>query len=652
MRHFFTTVLVLIAFSISAQKKTKEQSLPVFTVAGKPVNADEFIYLYKKNHQNKPEEFTEQSVEEYLNLFINFKLKVTEAQARGIDTTEAFVKEFNSYKEELRKPYLPDSKILDSLVRLTYERMKEEVNASHILIGIKPDASPEDTAQVYKKIIDIRDKWSKGEEFEALAEQFSEDPSAKFNKGNLGYFTALQMVYPFEQAAFTTQPGSVSMPVRTRFGYHLIKVNDKRPSKGEVEVSHIMIRTGEDKDNEKSKNTIFEIYDQLQQGVKWDELVQQYSEDPGSKQNGGKLRPFGVGVMASVPEFEKVAFELQSAGDISDPFQTQYGWHIVKLERKIPMASFEEMAATLKNRVGRDERVQVSKQALYEKIRRENNFKEHASQKEKLFALADSTLTEGIWKPAFADASKSTLIELGGKQFSVQEFIDFVNANRKRTQQQPKEYVAQLYNTFVESKLVSLLEEKILQNSPDFRWLLKEYYEGILLFDIMEKEVWNKASEDSIGQRKFFDSNPGKYKAEERAQGEIYASTTKAHIEELKKALEQNDSTLVASLVDSLNIKVEDGKFEKNERVVLSKIDWAPGLYQTENNNTAYLVEVEKIIPPGPKTFEEARPEVISDYQTYLENTWIEQLKKKYPVKINKKGKSFVMKNLTSQQNQ
>ena len=211
----------------------------------------------------------------------------------------------------------------------------------------------------------------KGADFGKLATEFSDDPSAKVNKGNLGYFTALQMVYPFETAAYETKVGSISLPVRTRFGYHIIKVNNRRPARGEVEVSHIMIRTGSAKENEKVKNTIFTVYEQLQAGVKWDDLCNEYSEDASTKESGGRLRPFGTGGMATVPEFERIAFHLQKPGDISDPFQTQYGWHIIRLERKIPLPSFEEISASLKTRVTRDERTELSKQALQIRLRKE-----------------------------------------------------------------------------------------------------------------------------------------------------------------------------------------------------------------------------------------------------------------------------------------
>jgi len=650
LRSLFAILIFLLPLISSGQNSKLPKDQPVFTVAGNAVTADEFIYLYKKNHQNKAEEFTNEKIEEYLNLFINFKLKVTEAKNRGLDTTQVFTKEFNTYKDELRKPYLPDSKLVDSLVKLTYNRLKEEVHASHILIKVKPDASPEDTLAAYKKIAELRNRAMAGEDFAKLAYESSEDPSARMNKGDLGYFTALQMVYPFESAAYQTPKGETSQPFRTSFGYHILKVYDKRPARGQVEVSHIMIRTGENKDNTQSKNKIFEIYDELQKGVNWNELVQQNSEDLSSKNNGGKLRPFGVGEMSSAPEFENIAFNLKNPGDISDPFQTQYGWHIVKLEQKIPLPAFEEIAPSLKNKVSRDERVQVSKQAVYAKMKREFQFTEDANLKNKVFALGDSTLTTGVWKAsAYPNADKEVLFKLAGKSYSVREYFNYVVKNQRSNTSTPQQYLGQLYNAFVEKNLLDEFEQKIKNESPEYRWLLKEYYEGILLFDIMEKEVWNKASEDSVGQRKYFSANQQNYKAGERIKGDIYSATTKDHIDQLKLAIERGDSTKAAELISNLKIKHESGLFEKNDRIVLTKVSWAPGLYLTENNNVHYLVKIDTMVPPSNKTFEEARPEVISDYQNFLEQQWIEQLKKKYPVKVNKKGKAFVFEQLVKE---
>ncbi len=644
---------IIVTSGIAQKKKSKSaetKSPTVFKVDGVATYGDEFLYLYKKNHQNKKDDFTKEKINEYLDLFINFKLKVTEARKRGMDTTRAFIKEYSSYKEELRKPYLPDAKLTDSLVKLTYNNLLEEIKASHILINLKPDASPADTLAAYTKIIAIRNRVLAGEDFGTLAEKLSEDPSAKTNQGNLGYFTAMQMVYPFEVVTYKTKIGEVSQPVRTRFGYHIIKVMDRKPARGEVEVSHIMIRTTEGGDSEKAKNTIFTIYEQSQGGVAWDELCKQYSEDPSTKNTGGRLKPFGVRAMESVPDFERVAFSLNKPGEISDPFQTQYGWHIVRLERKIPMPSLEEMSASLKNRVNRDERTQLSKQVLQAKLRRTYDWKENPALKTKVFALGDSSLQKGKWKmPTYSE--KEIFFTLKDKSFSTKSFLTYVQKNQKpTTQQQTSKYMEQLYNNFVDASIMQMEEEKIMRENPEYGFLLREYYEGILLFEIMEKEVWNKASDDSVGQVAYFNSHKANYQASERAKAALYSSKDKGFEGSLKALLEEGDEKKIQEYVSVNKLKVETGFYKPGEKPALQKVTWAKGIYPSENKGMYYLARLIDILPAGDMSFEEARSGIISDYQTFLEQNWITQLKKEYEVKVNEKGKQQILDQLLQQQ--
>jgi peptidyl-prolyl cis-trans isomerase SurA len=647
MTRIIIAAFLAIVWVNGLAQKNKSNASTLFSISGEPVTTDEFTYIYKKNHQTK-EDYSEEKIQEYLNLFINFKLKVKEARNRGIDTTAVFVKEYNSYKEELKKPYLPEGKIIDSLLKITYQRLKEEVKVSHILIGIKPEASPADTLQAFNKTLEIKNKAQAGEDFASLAASYSEEPMARTSKGDLGYFTALQMVYPFENAAYHAKKGDIVGPVRTRFGYHVLKIEDRKPARGEVEVSHIMIRVEPGQDAAKSKNLIFEIHDQLRGGVAWNELCKQYSEDPSSKNSGGKLRVFGVRDMASVPEFERIAFSLQKPGDFSDPVQTQFGWHIIRLERKMALAPYEEMASALRSRVARDERVQTSRQALMQKLRKQFAFNENAVTKGKVFSLADSTLTKGKWKMPTGAIGKEELMSFSSKKILAQDFLSYVQKNQKTTSQTPDKYIDQLYNSFVEKSINEMLEIQIIKSHPDFEMLLKEYYEGILLFDIMEKEVWKKANEDSAGQVKYFTANAKKYSAGERAQVAMYAAGTPEIISRLKGRIEKNDTIAVEKMIKSKEVRSESGLFQKNDRPALSKIDWKPGVYEVENNRMYYLVKVQKIVPPGPLSFEEARAAVISDYQDNLEKEWLAQLRKKYQVKVNEKAKKNVVQKLKS----
>ncbi len=641
-RFFFVWLLLAFSHHTFAQSTKSQKALPVFSVDRIPTSVDEFVYLYKKNHQNKPEDFTEKKIDEYLTLFINFKLKVTEARKLGLDTTAKFVKEFATYREDLKKPYRAEPDLLDKLSKEVYERLTKEIKASHILIGLNAQPTPSDTLLAFQKITEIKKRVIAGEGFEKLAQELSEDPSAKYNQGNLGYFTSMQMVYPFEDAAYKTKPGQLSDIVKTQFGYHLIKVIDQKPARGEVEVSHILLRTNSPTDV-KVKNTAFEIVDQLKAGRGWDELCKEYSEDANTKNTGGRLRPFGVGALASVPEFESTAFGLQKVGDISDPFQSAIGWHIVRLEKKIPLPPYAELEASLKRKIARDERLQVSQKALSIKKRKEFNLQELEEVKKEFFKLADSTLTAGKWKNNLpVNIRSKSLFVVSKKTFSVGDFSKYVVKNQSVSSLAPSAYIDQLYQTYVDEAITKLEEEKLMIEKPEFRNLLTEYHEGILFFEIMEKQVWNKASEDTLGQQKYYQSHLEKYKAGGRVEARIFTAQEKNTIDEVRKKIQKGDTLQTDDLKKFKSVQ-PFRNYEKGESKIIDKVSWAGGLYEVEADKNYYLVEIARLIAPGVKTFAEARASIITDFQSELERQWLETLRKKYPVSINKKGKKAVL---------
>ena len=645
-----TALSLLLCYAIIFPGHTQsnaEASKPLFFVNKKPVSVAEFSYLYRKNHQHKPEEFTKEKIEAYLQLFINYKLKVEEALSRGMDTTSTFRREYQTYRDELLKPYLPDANVIDSLVMLTYQRLREEINVSHILIQVAPNATPADTLAAYERITEVRNRALAGADFGALAGEFSEEPRAEETQGNLGFFTAMQMVFPFEQAAYTTPVGQISAPVRTRFGYHILKVHERRPSRGEVEVSHIMVRTAPNRDDLRSRNAIFDIYDKLQKGMSWEELCQQYSEDPNTKDTGGKLRPFGVGGMASAPEFQEIAFSLTKPGEISDPVRTQFGWHILRLESRIPLPPFEEVKPALTQRVSRDERVTISKAAIRQRMRTEYGFVENEPVKTKLWDVADSVTSGSL--STVESLLQEILFTVSGQDYQVNDFLLFL-----RGQPQPPQSTSatknldDAYARYTDHVHLRLVEEKVKQASPDYKWLLKEYYEGILLFEIMEQEVWSRAMSDSIGQRNYFDRNAAKYMAGERIAAKIYSAHAEEPLKTLQKMLAEGQ-TEVREFLAANRMRVDSGAFERNDRTIFSGVDWSPGLKMARQSGIYYLIEIEKILPPGPKTFTEARASVISDYQTFLEDSWISELKRKFGVKVDKKAKKNAFEALVDQ---
>ncbi|HLZ17213.1 MAG TPA: peptidylprolyl isomerase [Cyclobacteriaceae bacterium] len=646
MKYFLVCFLIPGFTGIHAQDVKKAKHAMLFTIDGKPTYTQEFVYLYKKNHPNKEQDYTSAKVEEYLNLFINFKLKVTEAHRRGLDTTAKFEKELKSYRDELKKPYRAEKDALEKLTRETYDHLTQEVKASHILIQLRPGGTPEDTAKAYNRILDIRKRIPAGEDFEKLARELSEDPSAKYNGGNLGYFTAMQMVYPFEEAAYQTKVGEISSIVKTQFGYHLIKVTDKRTSRGEVEVSHILLRSTKENDA-KIKNLIFELYDQLKNGRGWDELCKQYSEDSNTKNAGGRLRPFGVGALAAVPEFEAAAFALQNPGDVSDPFQSNIGWHIVRLEKKIPLPLYAEVESSLKKRVARDERMKISEEAAALKRKRDLGVRENSELKKKILALTDSSLLKGKWKfSGNPELKNQVLITVNGKNANAGEFVAWLGQHQSSSKLAPAAFMEQRYQSWVDERISQAEEEKIVKENPDFQYLLTEYHEGILLFEIMEKEVWNKASDDSVGQRKYYNENVSKYAAGNRVEARIFSTSDKAFLEEVKSKIVRGDTLKEVEMKKFKSVQ-NFRKYEKGESKAIDRVSWVPGLQETEVDGTYYLIEVRRLVEPGPKSLDEARAKVISDYQNSLENTWMMQLRNKYRISINKKGRKVVLDELT-----
>ncbi|OWP63120.1 peptidylprolyl isomerase [Hymenobacter amundsenii] len=511
----------------------------VETLGTTPVPAAEFAYVYRKNNSADTQFGTRASVQEYLDLYTNFKLKVLAAEQRGLDTTQAFRQELEGYKQQLAQPYLTEKSVTDQLVREAYDRLSKEISAAHILIRVAPDAAPKDTLAAYEKAMALRQRvTSGGEDFGQVARQTSEDPSARDNGGSLGYFTAMQMVYPFETAAYSTPAGQVSQPVRTRFGYHLIKVNEVRPAQGEMKVAHLMIRATPGMpaaDSVTAKKKIDELYARLsRRNENWDKLVGQFSEDAGSAPNGGELPAFGTGRM--IPSFEEAAFKLQNPGDLAPPVQTPYGWHIIKLLEKQPVPTFEAMEPTLKSKVSKDSRSELNRTAFLKRVRRENNFVENQAVKDYALAKADTALVQGRFAYAAPVASTkasktttdySTLFTIQGKPYLVKDFLTFAQQNqRPRPSAEPRFAMQQLYDQYVDQSLTEFEKANLETKYEDYRMLVKEYRDGILLFQLMDEKVWTKAVEDTVGLQKFFADNQAQYQWGPRVQATVISAAS------------------------------------------------------------------------------------------------------------------------------
>jgi len=635
--------LLFLVFSSQLFSQRAEDPV-LLKIDDKKVTRSEFETIFKKN--NKDTLITREDLDEYMELFINFKLKVIEAEELGKDTLPSFVNELKGYRDQLAAPYLVDKSTTDSLLQQAYDRMQYEVRASHMLVRVGPDASPEDTLKAYNKIAQIKKEVKKNpDNFEEIAKEKSEDPSAESNGGDLGYFTSLQMVYPFENLVYNTPVGEIGGPVRTKFGYHLVKVSDKRSARGEVKVAHIMVRSeeGDPQDvQESSKKRIDEVYQKLEDGEDFSELAKKYSDDRSSAAKGGMLPPFGAGKM--VAEFEEAAFSIQNPGEIAGPVKSPYGWHIIKLIERIPLQSYDEMEKELERRISRDSRSNLSKNSFIDARKKEYGFVEDKRQLKPFYSELDSTYFKGAWTPSSKlSEANEVLFTLDGNEYTQNDFLRYLQSRMRprRADVDPESYVADSYENFVTKSIMDYEDSKLEEKYPEFKALMNEYRDGILLFDLTDEKVWSKAVKDTTGLEAFYEANKGQFMWEERADYEIYTVDDEETGKKVEKLLNKGKSMEAVkekfSSDSALKLKVDKGLAQKNEVPVLFKVEWEEGVSDMINDEGQLkLVRINKIRDPEPKGFDEARGIITAAYQTKLEEDWVEELRAKHTIEVNR----------------
>jgi peptidyl-prolyl cis-trans isomerase SurA len=637
------TIVSLSFLSLNAFSQNVEDEI-ILTVGDEKVTRAEFERIFHKNNQ-MVDESAKKSLDEYVELFVKYKLKVVEAKAEGLDKKESFIKELDGYKKQLSQPFLTDTQTEKSILDEAYQRMRYEVSASHILVSVPEKATPEDTLAIYNKVLKIRERITKGEAFEEVARATSDDPSVKRNSGFLGYFTAFQMVYPFESAAYKTPIGNVSAPVRTQFGYHIIKVHDIRPAKGQIKVAHIMVATPRDGDVEKeneAKSKIEDIYKRVLNNEDFAALAREFSQDPGSARNGGELPLFGSGRM--VPEFEQAAFGLKTDGQISVPVRTQFGWHIIKRIEKKDVGSFDEMLPDIKQKISRDPRAQLSRNNFINNLKKKHSYKLDSASLKAMYKMLDSSIYKGEWKPK-QDLTQKHLFEYAGVKFSMDALATKIGASPKPQKQlNYKTITDRAFNSLVEETIVNEEESRLSKENPEFFYLMKEYYEGILLFEITDRNVWSKSTNDTEGLTEFFNNNIKNYSWEKRFHGiTITAANEKtlAKAQKLvtsKKGMQLTPEQIVQKFVvknDTL-VKATKVTFDPTDPKVQNHTSWAKGVSPVQkSDNEVSFIKLVNITENEPKQIEDVRGQVIADYQEFLENSWIKQLREKHQVVVN-----------------
>ena len=645
---FRTIIFISIAFftikSKAQVEKLKQELSEQWLVAieGDTISAGDFWYVYNKNAD--PNKITtKDSLFNYRILYDKFLLKVKEAKSLGYDTTSKFIKEFEGYKNQLADSYLKDKKVTENLVKEAYDRMKIDVEASHILISLPDFAMPSDTLTAYKKAVKIKKLAENGEDFKLLAKKYSNDPSVSANGGYLGYFSVFRMVYPFETAAYTTGEGQISKPFRTRFGYHIVKVHKKRKAVGEIKVAHILTVSKEDMPEDKQKaaeKNINDIYSRLENGEgSFASLARKFSEDMGTASKGGVLDWFGPNKFVS--EFENAAFLLESNGDYSKPVKTVYGWHIIQRKDRKGIKSFEESKIDLKTKVARSDRAELSETKVLNKIKSDYKFKEYRKGIDKFYQFCDSSLLTANWEKPESKKLKTKMFKFNGEKYTQQDF-----ALHLKTTLVPKRggdyrrIVKYTYNRWIENILKDFEKSQLSTKRPEYVRLLNEYREGIILFDLSSERVWNKSIKDTAGLRAFHKNNSSKWQWDQRMKGTVYKCADAETANKVRGYLEnKKDDVFILEKINvksTLNVRVEAGIYQAKDRPDTEGIFFKKGISEVYQKNEQFIVlKVDEVLPIEDKSLNEIRGSVASNYQDYLMKEWLEELRAKYKIVYN-----------------
>ncbi|MBR9756587.1 MAG: peptidylprolyl isomerase [Algicola sp.] len=636
--HRLYILVLFLATSVMVQAQVLEDEI-LFTVEGTPVYAKEFVRVFNKNLDLVQDE-SQKDVEAYLQLFVNYKLKLKEAEALGLNQKAAYKKELEGYKKQLAKNYMSDSKVTNQLIEEAYQRMANEVKASHILIRLNQDASPEDTLNVYNRLVKLRER-VQAEGFNKVKNDVH-DGQTVFAE-DLGYFSGFKMVYKFENAAYNTPVGEISMPFKTRFGYHIVKVYDKRKSRGERTVAHIMVanKNADKSTNADVKNRINDIYQKLQQGEDFETLAKQFSEDKGSATQGGKLPPFESGQLSS-SKFEDVAFGLQEQGDLSKPFETEFGWHIVKLYKKTPIKPFEVLQPELEEKVKRDSRSNLINEALIAKLKQEYNIEDNTAALTYFTTILNTSYFKGMWQLPKDFPSEKPLVKIGDLQLTYSDFGEYlVRTQRRPTPEKPlTTLVTQNYEAFLGSHLMQYREANLEDVNEEYAHIIEEYRDGLLLFDLMETTIWQAAKEDSLGLEKFYQDHKATYYWNTRVNADVASSPNKQIVKKAAKMLRKGETTDTIKEAlnknDQVNIMFTSGILEVGHQALPEALTLEKGISNIyQKDDTFLVVNVKEVFPKTTKALADVRGMVLTDFQNYKEQKFIEKLHKKYAVTID-----------------
>ena len=627
--------LFLVFFALNFSF-SQDKDAVLLKVDGQPIMASEFLRVYNKNLDLVKDE-SQKDIDGYLKLFTEYQLKLKEAKRLKLDEDKNYQREFARYKKQLINNYISENKVTDALVREAYDRSNLDINAAHILVRL--DATATDTISAYNEVLALRNR--------VLKEGFDE-VKAEMHNGNtifledLGYFSAFKMVYDFESAAYNTPVGEISMPFRTQFGYHVVKVNDKRASRGTITAAHIMVNLSSKDSLRDPEQRINEIYKKLNQGEKFESLAKQFSEDKSSASKGGEIIPFKSGQLSSI-KFENQAFDLKNDGDVSKPFKTAYGWHIVKRIHLKPIESFEDLKASFETKVKRDSRSKLINEAMVAKLKKKYKIDYNAKAKAYFTSILTKEFYNRTWELPDNFNKKETLFSINNKIFTYEDFGNHLKtAQRIYTGKNTPftSIIDEEFKSFFEKSIFQFREDNLEVENEEFANILKEYRDGLLLFDLMEKEVWNKASKDSVGLETYYNKNKSKYQWSDRVDVVMASSAEKSNMKKILKLMKKGKSeeaiNKALNTSDKQNVIFTKGTYKIDDSILPEGFKVKKGVSDIYTHHDAFhVIDVKAVMPAGQKTLEEAKGNVINDYQSEIETNWINDLYNRFKIEVN-----------------
>ena len=628
---------VFLACPLLAQDDTDV----LFTVAGDPVTVGEFRYIYTKTNGEEAD-FSRASVMEYLDLYERFKLKVARAREMGLDTVKALQTELEGYRRQLADNYLLDKEVTDKLVRELHERQQRDVDFSHILVSI-PSTSPADTLAAYRKAADLRDGLTPAN-FAARAAEGSDDAYSKPQGGRIGFISAPlpRGMYPLENALYGARDGEVVGPVRTAAGYHLVLRHATRPAYGEVEMAHILLRKQDGTDPARQRARADEALAALRNGRPFEEIAAEYSEDDKTSQQGGYIGFFGINRYNK--DFEEAAFALTADGQVSEVVESPVGFHILKRISRRSLQPLNEQAPLLEATIRQDPRFAEGRAALYARLEREYGTRRDDQTYQTFVSGLDSTFFQ--LDTDFAGSERSaTLLRIGEEAFALGDFIDYLRENARLRAGLERRFdvegaVEELFSTWTDQQVERYAEAQLEQQFPDFKALMREYREGILLFEATKLEVWDRAGEDSTGLQAYFDAHREAYQFGPRARVLKYTVNTGngTPAKDVATAAPQLTSAQLVERFGTDGLRIEEQVHEAATlpKGVRMQVGMQSAVEQIDRN-TAVFYRVAEVMPARPKELNEARGYVIADYQDQLEREWVEALRKKFAVQRNER---------------